>query len=126
MQETRFNAQLLIETAAKSQAQTFEMTFVDAEGNRLVVSLPVRVAADALAPVLHTLSNATKRLPGQPTFSKNVARWRVGRSNETPQVLFQMNDDALYGMHVDDARKFSQQIREETEIVVRRPRVTQQ
>lgn len=126
MQETKFNAQLLIDAAAKDQAHSFEMTFVDAEGNRLIVGLPLRVAADALIPILHALSNSTKRLPGQPSFSKSVVRWRVGRSNETPQILFQMNDDILYGMHVDDAKRFSRQLKDEAEIIARRPKLAPQ
>jgi hypothetical protein len=126
MQETKFSAQLLIDAAVRDQAHSFEMTFVDAEGNRLVIGLPLRVAADALIPVLHTLSNSTKRLPGQPTFSKNVVRWRVGRSSEAPQILFQMNDDVLYGMHVGDAKKFSRQLKDEAEIIARRPKLAPQ
>ena len=50
-----FMAQSLTETRAKDDERRFEMTFVDASGQKQTISLPVAVAAD-LVPVLQSLS----------------------------------------------------------------------
>jgi hypothetical protein len=126
MAQEEFKAETLVQTSRRQEAQRVELTFEDAQGARLVLSLPARVAADLLVPVLAQFSSETARPPGAPEFSQNVKDWRVGRSNEEPKVVFAMNDDPLYAMTVRDAKKFWREIREEAEIVDRRSPPTRQ
>jgi hypothetical protein len=67
--------------------QSVELTFQNANGARLTVSLPARVAADMLTPVLAQLSLDLPRPPGAPEFTQNVTGWRVGHSNEAKSCL---------------------------------------
>jgi hypothetical protein len=121
MAETRFEAQTLARAGRKQESQTVELTFEDASGAHLTVSLPARVAADMLIPALSQFSSTQSHAPGAPEFSQNVTSWRVGRSNDAPSVVFGFNADPLYSMSVTDAKKFWREIREEAGIVERRP-----
>lgn len=120
MTQTEFDAQTLVETGRKQATQTAELTFADSDGNRLKISLPVRVAADMLVPVLAQFEQENPSQPGGPVFSQNVSHWRIGRSNEEPLVLLSLNDDHFYSLTVPNAKKVWREIREEAEIVERR------
>src|SRR5262245_55829026 len=52
---TKFEAQTLVETGRRQQPPSIELTFEDAKGERLTVSLPARIAADALVSTLAQL-----------------------------------------------------------------------
>ena len=64
---SKFVAQSLVETKTSADRRRFELTFVDADGRKQTVSLPVGVAAD-LVPVLKknvsalAVAAATKQL----------------------------------------------------------------
>ncbi len=126
MAETRFEAQTVAETGRRQDTQSIELTFENADGARLAVSLPARVAADMLAPVLAQLSSVLPRPPGAPEFDQNVTGWRVGHSNEAPRVVFGLNADPLYSMSLSDAKKFWREIRASADIVDRRAPPTRQ
>jgi hypothetical protein len=120
MVETRFEAQTLAQTGRKQGTETVELTFEDASGAHLTVSLPARVAADMLVPALAQFSSEQSRAPGAPEFSQNVTSWRVGRADDAPRVVFGINADPLYSMTSPEAKKFWRRIREEADIVERR------
>ena len=89
----RFEAQTLVRFGRTQAPPCIELTFENAKGERLTVSLPARVAADALAPILAQFAPETPGPPGAPAFHQIVNRWRVGHSNETPHVSIWLNDE---------------------------------
>jgi len=117
MPDAEFAARVLTETAGAGQ--NIEITFVAANGDRLKLSLPVRVAADALVPILSQFSSSVAQPPGAPPFSQNVVRWQVGSSTE-------LNEDPPYALHLSEAKKLWRELREEAGKVERSPQPTRQ
>lgn len=126
MAESSFSAQTITRTKTVAATQKLEITFEDSGGNQLVLSLPVGIATSALTPILHQLSASNPSSPGSPSFSRNVVKWAVGRSNEAPLVLLLVNDDPPLAFHVNDAKKMWREFRQETELVANRPTQTRQ
>jgi hypothetical protein len=116
MTET-FVAQSLAETRAKPDERRFEMTFVDADGRRRTISLPVAVAAD-LVPVLQSLS-AGLGDGGGTLFTKVPKSTAVGSARHERLVLVRFDDDPPYALNVDDAENLWREVREEAEQVSR-------
>ena len=109
-----FMAQSLVETRASIDGRRFEMTFVDASGERQTISLPVGVAAD-LVPVLQSLSAGC----GNPAmqFTKMPKSAAVGSARHARMVLIRFDDDPPYALGVDEAEHLWREVREEAEHV---------
>ena len=109
-----FMAQSLAETRAKDDERRFEMTFVDASGQKQTISLPVGVAAD-LVPVLLSLSAG----PGNSSlpFTKMPKSTAVGRARHERLVLVRFDNDPPYALNVDEAESLWRGVREEAEQV---------
>ena len=109
-----FMAQSLAQTRAKDDGRRFEMTFVDASGQKQTISLPVGVAAD-LVPVLQSLSAGQEnaRVP----FTKMPKSTAVGSARHERLVLVRFDDDPPYALNVEEAENLWRGVREEAEQV---------
>ena len=109
-----FMAQSLAETRAKYDERRFEMTFVDASGEKQTISLPVGVAAD-LVPVLQSLSAGLNNTGIQ--FTKKPKSTAVGSARYERLVLVRFDDDPPYALNIDEAENLWRGVREEAEQV---------
>ncbi len=120
----KFDAQSLVETRTDSDARRLEMTFMDADGRRQAISLPVEIAAD-LAPVLRSLAS---RLNGsnKAEFTRMARLTAVGSARHERLVLIRFDDDPPYGLDPDEAENLWREVREQTEQVSRMKRPAHQ
>jgi hypothetical protein len=109
-----FMAQSLAETRTPDDKRRFEMTFVDAGGQRQTISLPAGVAVD-LVSVLRSLSAGLGN-PGIP-FTKVPRSTAVGSARHERLVLVRFDDDPPYALNVEEAENLWRGVREETEQV---------
>ena len=109
-----FVAQSLTETRATDDQRRFEMTFVDASGQKQTISLPVAVAADLVA-VLQSLS-AGLRNAGI-GFTKMPRSTAVGSARHERLILVRFDDDPPYALNIDEAENLWRGVREEAEQV---------
>jgi len=100
-------AQSLAETRANLDERRFEMTFVDASGQKQTISLPTGVAAD-LAPILRSLSTG----PSIP-FTKMPKSTAVGSARHERLVLVRFDDDPPYALDISEAENLWRGVREE-------------
>src|SRR5262245_39181505 len=109
-----FMAQALLETRANSDERRFEMTFVNASGQKQTISLPVSIAAD-LVPVLQSLAvgSGHTNLP----FTKMPASTAVGSARYERLVLIRFDDDPPYALNLDEAEALWRGVREEAQHV---------
>lgn len=112
-----FAAQSLIETKTSDDKRRFELTFVDVNGEKRTISLPVAVAAD-LAPVLTALAAKTAST-GAAKFTKMPKRWAVGTAKHEQLVLLQFDDDPPYGLDLEVAEILWREVREGQEAASR-------
>ena len=120
-------AQSLTETRATDDQRRFEMTFVDASGQKQAISLPVAVAADLVA-VLQSLS-AGLRDAGAGAgigFTKMPRSTAVGSARHERLVLVRFDDDPPYALNIDEAENLWRGVREEAEQVSQMKTPTQQ
>jgi hypothetical protein len=111
-----FMAQSLMETRAKYDERRFEMTFVDASGQKQTISLPVGVAAD-LVPVLQSLSAGLGNASAH--FTKMPKSTAVGSARHERLVLVRFDDDPPYALNIAEAENLWREVREEAEQVSR-------
>jgi len=109
-----FMAQSLVETRALNDERRFEMTFVDASGERQSISLPVCVAAD-LVPVLQSLAAGSANPATR--FTKMPKSAAVGSARHARLVLIRFDDDPPYALGIDEAEHLWREVREEAEHV---------
>jgi hypothetical protein len=109
-----FMAQSLAETRARDDARRFEMTFVDANGQKQTISLPAAVAAD-LAAVLQSLSAGLSDTGLG--FTKMPRSTAVGSARHERLVLVRFDDDPPYALNIDEAESLWRGVREEAEQV---------
>ena len=105
-----FVAQSLVETHTTVDERRFEMTFVDANGEKQTISLPVAVAVD-LAPVLQSLLAGRSNTNIQ--FTKMPKSTAVGSARHEQLVLIRFDDDPPYALNVDEAEMLWRGVREE-------------
>jgi hypothetical protein len=111
----RFAVQSLVETKASEDRRTFELTFVDAKGEKHTLSMPIGVAAD-LVPVLNSLAESVGGAK-RARFTKLPKHWAVGTARHERLVLIKFDDDPPYGLDLDVAETLWREVREETEAV---------
>jgi hypothetical protein len=109
-----FMAQSVAATQTKYDERRFEMTFVDATGQKQTISLPVGVAAD-LVPVLQSLSAGTSNTGVE--FTKMPKSTAVGSAQHERLVLVRFDDDPPYALNIDEAETLWRGVREEAEHV---------
>lgn len=113
-----FRAETVAAAGTSESGSRFEITFQSADGKKMKISLPLRVAAD-MTTIFADLSLKVERAAGGPAFSKNVDAWQVGRSNEEPKVLLRF-DDLTLAIELEGAKKLWREIREEADAISRR------
>jgi hypothetical protein len=118
-----FMAQSLMETRAKYDERRFEMTFVDASGQKQTISLPVGVAAD-LVPVLQSLSAGLGNASTH--FTKMPKSTAVGSARHERLVLVRFDDEPPYALNIAEAENLWREVREEAEQVSRMRAPTRQ
>lgn len=111
----KFIAQSLVETRATDDRSRFELTFVDAKGDRQTVSLPMSLAGD-LAPVL--LSFANSAMAGA-HLTKMPKEFSVGHARYERLVLVKFDDDPPYALGLEEARALSRGMLDESETASR-------
>ena len=114
---SRFVAQSLAQTGTSEDRRRFELTFVDARGQKQTISLPTGVAAD-LVPVLHSLAESLGGAKAA-KFTKMPRQWAVGTAQHERLVLLKFDDDPPYGLDLKVAETLWREVREETESVSR-------
>jgi len=112
---SRFVAQSLAETKTSEDRRRFDLTFIDARGDKQTVSLPIGVAAD-LAAVLNSLAAGLGGAQGA-KFTKMPRQWAVGTAQHERLVLLKFDDDPPYGLDLEVAETLWREVREETESV---------
>jgi hypothetical protein len=111
----RFAAHSLVQTKTSEDRRTFELTFVNARGDKHTLSLPVDIAAD-LAPVLGLLARSVGGANGA-KFTKIPKQWAVGTARHERLVLLKFDDDPPYALDPEVAETLWREVREETEAV---------
>jgi hypothetical protein len=111
----RFAAQSLVQTKTSADRRTFELTFVNARGDKHTLSLPIDIAAD-LAPVLGLLAQSVGGANGA-KFTKIPKQWAVGTARHERLVLLKFDDDPPYALDPEVAETLWREVREETEAV---------
>ncbi len=111
----RFVAQTLVETDISGDRRRLEMTFVNAEGQRQTLSLPVAIAAD-LVPVLKSLASNSNG-PGRAEFTKLPKQLGVASARHERLVLVRFDDDPPYGLELEEAENLWRGLRKEAATV---------
>jgi hypothetical protein len=111
----RFAAQSLVQTKTSKDRRSFELTFVNAQGKKHTLTMPVGVAAD-LVPVLKALGESAGGAGGA-KFTKMPRQWAVGTAQHERLVLIKFDDDPPYGLDLEVAESLWRDVREETEAV---------
>ena len=114
----KFAARSLVQTKTSEDRRTFELTFVNARGERHTLSLPIDVAAD-LASVLGSLARSIDGSNGA-KFTKIPKQWAVGTARHERLVLIKFDDDPPYGLAPEAAESLWQEVREEIEAALLR------
>lgn len=114
----KFAARSLVQTKTSEDQRTFELTFVNAGGDRHTLSLPIDVAAD-LAPVLDSLAHNASGTNGA-RFTRIPKQWAVGTARHERLVLIKFDDDPPYGLAPEAAESLWQEVREEIEAALLR------
>ena len=114
---SRFIAQSLAETRTSEDRRRFELTFVDARGQKQTVSIPIGIAGD-LVPVLTSLAEGLDGAKGA-KFTKMPRQWAVGTAQHERLVLLKFDDDPPYGLDLALAETLWREVRQEIESVSR-------
>ena len=117
-----FLAQTLCESTITEDRSRFEMTFVDAGGQRHKISIPFAIAAD-LIPVLESV--AGDRNTGGADFTRLPREFAVGHADAERMVLLRFDSEPPYAIGVETAEALGRELQERSEHVslMRRPAV---
>lgn len=110
-----FLAHTLVETGTSSDGRRLELTFVNSQGAKHILSFPSTMAGD-LAAVLAELAQTASR-PAGAEFTKVPKQWAVGSAQHERLVLLRFDDEPAYGLDVEIAQRLWREMREETEHV---------
>jgi hypothetical protein len=117
-----FLAQTLCESTITEDRSRFEMTFVDAGGERHKISIPFTIAAD-LIPVLESAAADNRSDGGD--FTRLPRTFAVGYAVAERMVLVRFDKEPPYAIGVEDAEALGRELQEQSEHVslMRRPAV---
>jgi hypothetical protein len=117
-----FLAQTLCESTVTEDRSRFEMTFVDAGGQRHKISIPFTIAAD-LIPVLE--SAAADRKADSGDLTRIPRTFAVGHALAERMVLLRFDKEPPYAIGVETAEALGRELQEQSEHVslMRRPAV---
>lgn len=107
-----FHATTLTETAVSSDGRRFELTFVDAEGQRHAISIPSAVAAD-LVPVLESVA-AARPAGAAGELTRLPKTCAVGHATGERMVLLRFDDEAPYAIELEVAQALAEQLQEQS------------
>ena len=115
-----FLAQTLCESTITEDRSRFEMTFVDAVGQRHKISIPFTIAAD-LIPVLESATADSRRDSGDLTRLPHLCE--VGHAVAEHMVLLRFDQEPPYAIGVEAAEALGRELQEQSEHVslMRRP-----
>lgn len=114
-------AQTLVETGVTDDRHHFELTFVDAHGEKHTISIPSRMAVD-LIPVLESLAGGCSEASG-PDFTRIPREFEVGYAVAERMVLIRFDGEAPYGLGAEVAEALGRELQEQSDRVahLRRP-----
>jgi hypothetical protein len=107
-----FRATTLTQTAVSQDRRRFELTFVDADGQRYAISIPSAIAAD-LVPVLESVA-ASQPHPGGGEMTRLPKTCAVGHATGDRMVLLRFDDEAPYAIELEVARALAEQLHEQS------------
>lgn len=107
-----FHATTLTETTVSQDRRRFELTFVDADGERHAISIPAAIAAD-LVPVLESVAAAQRAGAGEMTRLPTTCT--VGHARGDRMVLLRFDDEAPYAIDLEVAQALAEQLQEQSE-----------
>jgi hypothetical protein len=108
-------AHTLVETSVTDDRHRFELTFVDARGEKHTVSIPSRMAVD-LIPVLESLAGSNSDVAG-PDFTRIPQEFEVGYAQAERMVLIRFDGEAPYGLGVEVAEALGRELQEQSDQV---------
>jgi hypothetical protein len=114
-------AQTLVETGVTEDRHRFELTFVDAHGEKHTISIPSRMAVD-LIPILESLAGGRSEVAG-PDFTRIPQEFEVGYAVAERMVLIRFDGEAPYGLGAEIAEALGRELQEQSDRVAlfRRP-----
>ena len=115
-------AQTLCESDITEDQSRFEMTFVDAAGQKHKISIPTSMVADLIR-VLE--SSYSCRGTGNADFTRLPREFAVGHAIAERMVLLRFDKEPPYAIGVEVAETLTQELQEQIEriAVLRRPAV---
>ncbi len=115
-----FLAQTLCESVLTEDRSHFEMTFIDASGDRHKISIPIDIVAD-LIPVLESVA-AVRKTEG-PELARFPREFAVGHAVAERMVLVRFDTEPPYAIGVEVAEALARELQEQSEQVslMRRP-----
>ncbi len=114
--------QMLCESDTTENQSRFEMTFLDASGQKHKVSIPTSMVAD----LIHVLETAcTYRGSGNADFMRLPREFAVGHAIAERMVLLRFDKEPPYAIGAEVAETLTQELQEQIErlAVLRRPAV---
>lgn len=107
-----FLATTLTQTAVSPDGRRFELTFVDAEGQRHAISIPSAIAAD-LVPVLESVA-AARPAAAAGELTRLPKTCAVGHATGERMVLLRFDDEAPYAIELEVAQALAEQLQEQS------------
>jgi hypothetical protein len=117
-----FLAQTLCESTITEDRSRFEMTFVDAAGQRHKISIPFAIAAD-LIPVLESAAADGRSDGGD--LTRIPRTFAVGHAVAERMVLVRFDREPPYAIGAEDAGALGRELQEQSErlSLMRRPAI---
>lgn len=121
MTDSRFDAEGFNGTKLDPVSGRFHITFLDATGNRQIVSLPAPIALALQSPLTELGDQVKLADQNIPTAAINLKQWKVYKSLELNSIVIWLNNHAPIGIPLAEAKKLWRRMRDECDEVERRP-----
>jgi len=108
-----FQATTLTDTSVSQDRRSFELTFVDADGEQYAISIPTAIAAD-LVPLLESVAAAASRPISTAEMTRLPKTCAVGHATGERMVLLRFDDEAPYAIELEVAQALAEQIQEQS------------
>jgi hypothetical protein len=115
-----FLATTLTDTAVSQDKRRFQLTFVDADGQKYAISIPAAIAAD-LVPVLESVA-ATQPHPVAGELTRVPKTCAVGHATGDRMILLRFDDEAPYAIDLEVAQALAEQLQEQSDELAEAPR----
>jgi len=108
-----FTAATFTETAIADDKRRFQLTFVDAKGEKCALSIPSALAAD-LVPILESIAALAPRVGSGSEMTRLPKTCSVGHATGERMVLLRFDDEAPYAIELEVAQALAEQIQEQS------------